>query len=668
MSNSPSSLPMGRHGAGRIAARFLSLCLLPVVAWSTGCKRPGPGKAGFPLATPEQARASMVASIAWPSVEATLGEVQKIGKRLGVPLSPEDAKAALLGRAPVPPDLVQRIDLAKPVSLILLAKRGAAAGAGDGGAGATTAAAAPPSVVLAFAAKAGPNDPKTGDATAALVAALGTPVERREDAIAVRWPAGGTDGGAPRGAAGLGETLYVLARDGAVLVADSWDSLRDGGASALAARRSEPGASGLRATLWPEGIARAAGTTLDAAVQRARDELKKERAKAAADGKPLSPLMEAYIDEVVEGMLGQLPTIETGTLGVDLTEKNGLSFTFGVRPRAGSTLAKLASEAKPYVWDPSVIAGRESPPTLAAAVGPNTFAREVMPVVLRVLAKSGLPADQQATLTAFLTSYAKDFTGEMSLAMDVASGAKGPGAGFLGYRGALKLRPGVDGKAWLARAGDLARQPWVTNLVAAAFTPEQLGGRKLAFTVKNEGDALVTRMTLSPGTSKAKGKKKGAKSPGAAGDPDAAMQAMLDMWFGAGLDAIAVADGDRIVMACCSDAKAQAARILAPGGGVASPEALARTLERTKGAWGFEHIDFVAFVRMSLSMAAADPKVASTLKPFAALLEGAAAPVYLTWSGGAELSSTMTIPIETAVWVASIVPRVMAMTQGAGGP
>jgi hypothetical protein len=72
---------------------------------------------------------------------------------------------------------------------------------------------------------------------------------------------------------------------------------------------------------------------------------------------------------------------------------------------------------------------------------------------------------------------------------------------------------------------------------------------------------------------------------------------------------------------------------------------------------------------MSLALANVDPQVARTTAPVAALLEGAAAPVHVAWSGGGELSSTFTIPMETAAWVASIVPRVMAMLPpGATGP
>jgi hypothetical protein len=241
------------------------------------------------------------------------------------------------------------------------------------------------------------------------------------------------------------------------------------------------------------------------------------------------------------------------------------------------------------------------------------------------------------------------------------------------YRGTFKLAPGVDGKAWLARAGDMARQPWVKTLIDGALTSDQMEGRRFAFTVENDGGALVTRMSLAPGKSAAKTKAKTktktrAGRPG--GDPDAAGRAMLDAWFSKPFEVRTVAAGNRILMACGDDTKAQIARMLDPGDSARTPsQPLARTLASTKGSWGFEHLDFAALIRMSLALANVDPQVARTTAPVAALLEGAAAPVHVAWSGGGELSSTFTIPMETAAWVASIVPRVMAMLPpGATGP
>src|SRR4051812_16414501 len=253
----------GRSWALSFGARCLLVSSV-LLATSAGCRRGGSagGAAGFPLAPVSQGQPSLIGPLTWPSVDGSLADVGAVARKLGLPFSAEDAKRALLAKVPSPQALEQ-VDLGKPVALVFFAEPAssatrvgadAAAGTADAAAGSATGATDRPfSGVAAFAPRAGA--PTTADGWAKL---LGTVVERRQDAIAVRPAAAADAGASASGTPPAPETFCVLMRDGAVLVADGWKSLEQGGAIALAARGSSARAPIL--SLRPEGIARSQGT------------------------------------------------------------------------------------------------------------------------------------------------------------------------------------------------------------------------------------------------------------------------------------------------------------------------------------------------------------------------------------------------------------------------
>jgi hypothetical protein len=532
--------------------------------------------------------------------------VGAVAKKLGLPFSADDAKASLLAQAPLK-EAVSQIDLAKPLALVFLAD---AAGAADAGAEGKPHL----SGVAAFAPRAGA--PTTVDGWAKII---GTITERHQDAVAIH--------AAPdAGAAGMPQQpVYLLMRDGNILVADSWTSLEQGGALALAARGNDVKKPTL--SLRPEGLARQQGTTLAAALANARGELKKNL--AVASEKPPSPMVQSMLDGMVELVFGWVQSTDALEVSVALDDTQGLALTFGLRPTSGSALAQTIAASKPYVAEPALLAGE--PPVVFASSGESPWLKEFLAVVRKSL--DTLPAEKGKTeeIRRWVDLLAEAWTGAGSVAFRAKDG--------LSYDLVYAVEPGHAASLVDAFAKAVGPSPFGD---LGAVDPMFAG---TTFVLEKEGDAFFghfvsAKKKLAPHGAKAK------NAPGA----EAAMGLVTNLEL-----RMAVA-GARLVAAVGPGNKARFEALLsavkAQAPGAVNP-ALAATLAATKGALAVESIDLAGLFRSAAALAsqpgmgggAANVQQASAL---AAMLGDAHLSLFMDMRGGDALSFTLHVPMETA--------------------
>lgn len=620
---------------------------------AVGCKRSGVGKgaAGFPLAPVSQGQPALIGTLTWPSVEGSLADVAAVAGKLGLPFSAENAKGALLAKVPSP-DAIKQIDLAKPLALVFFADPPSTARApADAAAGASAAATQHPySGVAAFAPRAGA--PTTADGWAKL---LGTVVERRQDAISVRPPA--ADAGARDPEAALPETLCVLVRDGAVLLADGWKSLEQGGAIALAARGS--GARAPILSLRPEGIARSQGTTLAAAIGKAHDEIRKGMTQtAAARATVPSPVIQAMVGGMMDTVSGWLQSTEAVELSATLDDRRGLSITSALRPRRGTPLAQIAASAKPYVAEPALLAGK--PAALLAAGGEAPLMqKELIKIFKKGLdAMPAIPGDpgnqaRRDELRRLVDLASEAWTGAGTVAFRLDEG--------LSYDIVYEVVPAL-GKTLVETLAKVVGPSPFGDL--GAVDPSLAGS---TYVLDREDDVFWWHL------SRAKDGKRGgvARRPGkvaGAASPASSMSALLSDF-----EVRLAVDGGKMIATVGPDSKARLtalrSAVKSPAPAPSAPAAAA--LAATKGAWFFEAIDLGELFKGFAKMAAlpgfkGTPASAQQAAMASAMLGNAHLALLADLRGGETFSFTFRVPIETATSVMMLAAPLMASGAGLG--
>jgi len=592
--------------------------VLSLSVFGTGCKRgggTGGGADSFPLVPVSRGHDSLVGTLIWPSVEGSLKDVGAVAKKLGLPFSADDVKASMLAQAPLK-EAVGQIDLAKPLALVFLSDATVSADAG---------AASKPrlSGVAAFAPRAGA--PTTVEGWAKL---MGTIAERRQDAVAIRV--------APdAGASGLPEQpFYLLMRDGNVLIADAWTSLEQGGALALAARKND--IKKPTVSLRPEGLARQQGTTLAAALEKARGEFKKNLVLTGE--KPPSPMVTSMLDGMLDLAFGWVQSTEALEISVALDDVHGLALTLGLRPTSGSALAQGIAASKPYVAEPALLGG--DAPVVFVASGESPWLKEFLAVARKAL--DTLPAEEgkRAELRRWVDSLTEAWTGAGSVAMRAKDG--------LSYDLVYAIDPAHSSSLVEAFTKSVGPSP----LGDLGSVDPMLAG--MTFVLEKEGDAFFGHIVGA--------KKKGAKAKSASPDAEAAMGFLTNLEFRT------VVAGPRLVATVGPGSKARFEALLAAvkAGTPAAPNPeLAATLEATKGALAIEAIDLAGLFRGAAALASqpglgggtANAQQASAL---AAMLGDAHLSLFMDMRGGDALSFTLHVPMETASSGAMLAMRFMS--------
>ncbi len=537
-----------------------------------------------------EGRADLVAEISLPHPQTTLATVGVMAKKLGLPFSEQDVQRMGWSWTKLPESVLAKLDLGKPAGAVFLA-----------GQKVTTAVGA---VAL--------KDPSDAGLEA-LAASIGRVAERTEGALRVE----AADGGA-------GETIWMLARDGAVCLTDSKDALVAGAALALAARRTS--AHDVRVALLPEGIARAAGTTV-------KDWFAKARAEMAAQQPPgmdkrttqLAQTMLGYFMEAIESTTEARYTI---ALGAD----KGLTQGFEVVPRAGSPLAKLIAPRKAYVADPALLAGE--PPVGFWSMGDMVFGREMFRLFRTTMIDTLVPEAERARVIASSDAIFDALAGPWSARFSFLAGPKLD----VKYDLAYAVKPGVDGKAILTAMEDLLKAPWLARLLEASGS-----GLKMKLAAKREGDALVTKVTLD-----------GKSMPPAA----RAQLATMPFFDGKPIEARTVVAGERLLMAIGPDGKARLAEMATAKG--APTGDLAAAFADTKGEDGLYYMDLAAMLKPAMAMAGKSPTGPGAMLGMAgAMLADAHLATWGSYRGGESLAITWRIPMATFDSVGAIVRGMM---------
>jgi hypothetical protein len=598
---------------------FPLLCLaVAVLTSSAGCKKlqqagiaPAPQLELRPAAA---ARADLAATIVLPSPEKTLASVSAMAKRLSLPFAGGDLEQMLVARAKLPAAIIDRLDLSKPATMVMvvLPKKGA----GEAG---TTAEPAL-SIALKDTSKAGFD---------ALAAAAGKVLETSKDAAHVQ-PGDG------------GEGFWMVPREGAICLAETLDRLVAGCALALEARKSA--GQDLKISLIPEGMARASGTTLQASLDKVRQDFATVQSMTQASGG--DPKLQASAAKMVGSMFGWILDAIRDTsearIGVGLDATKGTNTTFELLPRAGTPLAKTVATKRPYAIDPALVAG--AAPVALWTMGDLGFTKSLMETMRDPLLEMIGQADR-AKVAAVMDEMMGALEGPVSARFGFE---EGPKLAFA-YDVIYTLKAGTDGKKLLADMEAMLKGPWLTKLMDTAFQ----GKMKAKVAAKRDGDALVMQMAFDT-----------KKMP-------ADMRAQLKgfpMFDGTPIEGRSVVTGNKMYVSTGSSTKARLAALVAAAPAAPAGD-LADALTESKGDDSLFFVDLAALFRPVVALVAkggmtppgagAGPNPMAMAGMASALLANARIATWGSYRGGETLTTTWRIPMSTFESVGSIVKAAM---------
>lgn len=254
----------------------------------------------------EVARTGLAATFVIPSVDRSLSTgVALIKQAAPLPLDAAGVRDMLLAQVGLPPEVARHLDLGAPI------------------AGAVVVSGHTPAQLAAFSfAVRSPGD------VAGLLATLGRTVSRRGDAFQIENTAG--------------DQGWFLPAGKVVVFADTDEALVRAGSLAIEARRETR--DDLSLILYPEMVARAAGTALGAVLDAVRRTIEE---RAAARGSPLGSEGTRQARLLVD-YLGEIASAE---LALGLDTARGASVVARLRPKVGSKLEALARETATIAVD-----------------------------------------------------------------------------------------------------------------------------------------------------------------------------------------------------------------------------------------------------------------------------------------------------------------------------
>ncbi len=344
--NSRASLSLWM-GFWVVAAAALS-CAQPAAAPRTAAvvaakTSAPPAPPPLALVPADVARAGLVATFVVPSLDRSLASgVALVKQAAPLPLDVPGVRDMLLAQAGLPPEVARHLDIGAPIAgAVVVNDRGSS-----------------PLAAFSFAAR------SPGDAIA-LFGALGKTISRRGNAVQIENAAGDRGWFLPLG------TLVVFA--------DTDDALVRAGSLAVEARRETK--DDISVILYPEMMARAAGTPLETALNVLRQSLEE---RAAAGGNKLGPEGARQVRLLVD-YLGDIATAE---LALDLDAERGAAVLARVHPKADSKLAALARENGTTSVDPALrhlAQGSDE----AGVVLASTYAASTLEQLARVRSRLG---------------------------------------------------------------------------------------------------------------------------------------------------------------------------------------------------------------------------------------------------------------------------------------
>jgi hypothetical protein len=257
------------------------------------------------------ARVGLVATFVIPTLERTLASgVALVKQATPLPLDAAGVRDMLLAQAGLPPEVAKHLDLTAPVA-------GAAVSAGAGRS---------PLAAFSFSCR-------TAVDVAALLNALGRTIEHRGAAVQIEST--------------TGDRGWFLSQGSVVVFADSEDALVRAGALAIEARRTAKDDASV--IVYPEMVARAAGTDVKTALDRLLAEIEE---RTVAGGGTFGPEARQQSRELADYIVGTA----TAEFAIDLDAARGLSLLARLHPKAGSKLETVARQTRTIAIDPLLLA------------------------------------------------------------------------------------------------------------------------------------------------------------------------------------------------------------------------------------------------------------------------------------------------------------------------
>jgi hypothetical protein len=603
----------------RLSWRRLTLAAL-VLLVAPACRRIAPRLTpALPLTPAAEARANLVAEFLLASPQRTLATVGAVSKKLALPFGEPELRRFLLARSGASEALIGRVDLDKPVSAIVVAAPPGDAGAANG-----------PLVAAAFTLR----DPSPAGFDA-FVGAAGRPGEHVQDAVHLQRG----DGGGPG-------PFWLLPREGAVCAADSVPALTAACALALESRQAR--GEDLRIAVFPDGVARASGTTLKAALAKFRQEVATQRSAAMAGiANTTPPGLAAAGGELAESIVGigldaVADTQEVRT-ALGLRAETGLTTTFEVVPRKGSSLARIVSDRRPYAVDPALLVG--PPPGALWAMGDIGLSSQLFQAVRGPILDAVVPEPERARVTANVEALFAGVAGPWSARFSYVTAPKLT----LQYDIVYTLAAGTDGKKLLAAMEELVKGPWMARLMAAAFK----GMMKVKVETRREGETVVTRMSFDTKKLPASVKSELKGLPFLDGTP---------------IESRAAVTGTRLLVSVGPESKVRLAALMATRIAPTPSPDLTAALEETRSSDGLYYADLAALLRPALGFAAQSARAGAgsananaMIGMAGALLENAHLATWGSYRGGPTFTLTGRIPMTTFESVAALARSAMGL-------
>jgi hypothetical protein len=522
-----------------IAAGALSSCARPATPAKSAVS--GAGGASATAAAPappplslipaDVARTGLVATFLIPAPERSLASgVALVKQAAPLPLDAAGVRDMLLAQAGLPAEVATHLDLTAPVA-------GAAVAAGPGRS---------PLTAFSVAGR------SAGDVTA-MLAVLGRTVSRRGAAVQIE------NAGGDRG--------WFLVQGNIVVFADSEEALVRAGSLAVEARRGAK--DDVSITLYPEMVARAAGTDFKTALSRLVGELEE---RAAASGNKLGPEGTRQLRDLAEYLGGTV----TAELALHLDAARGASFLVRFQPKPGSKLETLSRMTRTVPLDPALLGEAAGGKDEAGFALTSGYGAATSDLLLRQRAK--LPTDGGKPAIAagrLLDALVEGLTGDLSM---VGRAQPGLSAELIyPVRDAAKA---TQIQAALAATDKAA----LVVLLRAALQGERVTPKVIRARHESFGKVRALHATVQLTV---------------ANDVQAAMRKLIGP---TGLDVFtAVVDGERLAVTVGPGAKARMAAIVAGKKGTASA-ALTNALAASAGRSLFYFLDLRQVVSLALAV------------------------------------------------------------------
>ncbi len=337
----------------------------------------------------DEARKGLVISVVVPSLQRTMGALDALAARTGIPMRGDKLLAKVLGSFGLGIDDLQHLNIARPIAYVMVA----------------SAPKESPRPVVALTA----HSNATADAL-----------------VAAHQPGAPTPDGMTRVRGTDGTNLWVMRVGATLLLAHAAADIPAYGALALAAQET---ATGDDATIFadPVAIARWRGARDVADLLQHAPEMISD-----AGGGKLSIAERATVDGFAAALSKVFTATDMASVGLSITAATGVQASVRLTPRPGTPLAQQLATPAPYAFDSS-IAGPEAA-ILAGSFGSADAFWELHQAMFAALAKAG--SKEAKAAGSGLQTLASKLSGKMSLRCIAPRGA-------LICDTAMQLRPGV---------------------------------------------------------------------------------------------------------------------------------------------------------------------------------------------------------------------------------